>query len=48
MRDEFSGGIRFRDALRALVLEDDRGGTLPGGMLYMLEMLKSAGDGVLL
>jgi hypothetical protein len=42
------GGCRLRDALRAL--EEERGGTLPGGMLYMLEKLLStglSGDGVL-
>jgi hypothetical protein len=45
------GGRRVREALRALTRDDERGGMLPGGMLYMLEMLKSAGlggDGVLL
>jgi hypothetical protein len=45
------GGCRVREALRARTRDDERGGTLPGGMLYMLEMLNSAGlggDGVLL
>jgi hypothetical protein len=45
------GGGRVLEALRALTRDDERGGILPGGMLYMLEMLKSAGlggDGVLL
>lgn len=45
------GGTGFRvfDALRAL--EDERGGTLPWGMLNILEKLLSSGlfgDGVLL
>lgn len=42
---------RFREALRTRVREEDRGGTLPGAMLYILEtLLLSAGlggDGVL-
>jgi hypothetical protein len=44
-------GWRVREALRARTRDDERGGMLPGGMLYTLEMLKSAGlggDGVLL
>lgn len=32
-RDEVGRGNRFCEALRALVLEDDRGGMLPGGTL---------------
>jgi len=37
---------RVLEALRARVCDDDRGGTLPGGMLYMLVMLLlSAGLG---
>lgn len=44
------GGCRVREALRARAREDERGGTLPGGMLYILQLLWSAGldgDGVL-
>ena len=43
------GGGRDREALRARARDDERGGTLPGGMLYILEKLLSAGldgDGV--
>lgn len=34
-----AGAFRVWEALRARVREDDRGGTLPGGMLYTLETL---------
>lgn len=43
--------FRDRDTLRARVRDDDRGGTLAGGTLYMLDMLLLSaglgGDGVL-
>jgi hypothetical protein len=42
-----NGGFRLREALWVRIREDERRGTLPGGMLYILEMLMS-GDGVLL
>lgn len=35
---------RVRETLRALVCDDDRGGTLPGGMLYILVMLSGLAD----
>lgn len=33
------GGCRDWDAVRARERDEDRGGTLPGGMLYILETL---------
>lgn len=45
------GACLVREALRARLRDDERGGTLPGGMLYMLETLWLStgldGDGVL-
>lgn len=46
-REVVMGGGRVREALCVRMREDERGGTLVGGILYMLEMLMS-GDGVLL
>lgn len=49
-RDMGGGGTLVREMLRARAFEEERGGTLPGGMLYILDRLCSpglGGDGVL-
>lgn len=42
-----AGACPIRDPLRAPVREEERGGTLSCGMLYILEMLLSSGAGIL-